>query len=368
MSSSARRASVAQSEVDSGNSRPSSPGPIEDRDRDTDYAHSVLQSTDPKYPKVKPSQAAYILRILGAHNPTASPLSNRALASTTSFSDQTQQGGTLGQNPNTGLTDCLKQFTAVEVLEGENAFACKKCWRWENPRSDGRPWRRGGEHAGEDEDEDGESVRSAVSDDGGVPIGGSSGGLDAIADVDEATEHVATLNGIDLEALHLGEPPHHEATTTTHNGYHGSIPTISQTPISPDTESPPSLAVPQKTSASLAPPLVKLNHRPANTRGISFTQHQNPEFEPAYASESDESEDEGSSIGAGSASSGGPRHVLRKAFKRYLIVHPPAILVFHLKRFQQIYGGKNFNPFGGFSTSSSFCFWFLVLFFWENLD
>lgn len=43
----------------------------------------------------------------------------------------------------------------------------------------------------------------------------------------------------------------------------------------------------------------------------------------------------------------------RKAFKRYLIVNPPPILVFHLKRFEQITGGRGFNPFGGFTGSKS---------------
>uniref|UniRef100_V5EHX2 ubiquitinyl hydrolase 1 n=1 Tax=Kalmanozyma brasiliensis (strain GHG001) TaxID=1365824 RepID=V5EHX2_KALBG len=33
----------------------------------------------------------------------------------------------------TGLISALRQFTSVEVLDGENSFACKKCWRLANP-------------------------------------------------------------------------------------------------------------------------------------------------------------------------------------------------------------------------------------------
>jgi len=43
---------------------------------------------------------------------------------------------------------------------------------------------------------------------------------------------------------------------------------------------------------------------------------------------------------------------MRRAFKRYLIVNPPPILVFHLKRFEQI-TGRGFG-FGGFAGSEFF--------------
>lgn len=33
----------------------------------------------------------------------------------------------------TDLFECFRQFTSVEVLEGENSFACHNCWRWLNP-------------------------------------------------------------------------------------------------------------------------------------------------------------------------------------------------------------------------------------------
>lgn len=37
------------------------------------------------------------------------------------------------QQANTGLVRALNQFTSVEVLDGPNSFACKRCWRMMNP-------------------------------------------------------------------------------------------------------------------------------------------------------------------------------------------------------------------------------------------
>ena len=35
----------------------------------------------------------------------------------------------LGQLP--GIEECLRMFTAVEILEGENKVACRRCWKIE---------------------------------------------------------------------------------------------------------------------------------------------------------------------------------------------------------------------------------------------
>jgi len=42
----------------------------------------------------------------------------------------------LSQQSSTGLANALKQFTSVELLDGDNAFACKRCWRLANPRGE----------------------------------------------------------------------------------------------------------------------------------------------------------------------------------------------------------------------------------------
>lgn len=41
----------------------------------------------------------------------------------------------IAQQAGTGLVKALHQFTSVEVLDGSNSFACKRCWRLLNPPS-----------------------------------------------------------------------------------------------------------------------------------------------------------------------------------------------------------------------------------------
>ncbi|WWD16062.1 hypothetical protein CI109_100487 [Kwoniella shandongensis] len=69
-----------------------------------------------------PAQAAYIARILSAPsvNDPLDPLAKLRAAN---------NGDHTSVPVDSGLVEALKAFTQVEVLEGENAFACKKCWR-----------------------------------------------------------------------------------------------------------------------------------------------------------------------------------------------------------------------------------------------
>lgn len=67
----------------------------------------------------------------------------------------------------TGLISSLRQFTSVEVLDGENSFACKNCWRLANPPNAQereqirRRRRRRGVAAAEVDDEEGSEPSSS---------------------------------------------------------------------------------------------------------------------------------------------------------------------------------------------------------------
>ncbi|SPC61296.1 uncharacterized protein UHOD_01293 [Ustilago sp. UG-2017b] len=67
----------------------------------------------------------------------------------------------------TGLISSLRQFTSAEVLEGENSFACKNCWRLANPPNAQerekirRRRRRRGIAAAEEDDEEGSEPSSS---------------------------------------------------------------------------------------------------------------------------------------------------------------------------------------------------------------
>lgn len=146
---SSRRSSNAHSDANGQGSRPGSPFLGASDAGDDSFIPPLSSATtfnsmkpapqfsnvlDPQFPKVKSSQAAYIRRILGSA-PNPNVLSSLKLPPAT----EAAVGGWLGlpASSQNGLMDSLRQFTAVEVLEGENSFACKKCWRWENPRADG---------------------------------------------------------------------------------------------------------------------------------------------------------------------------------------------------------------------------------------
>ncbi|TXT03844.1 hypothetical protein VHUM_04321 [Vanrija humicola] len=94
-----------------------------------------------------PAQTAYIQRIL--FGPPGAPESHDPIAKL-----RAAHAGELGvgsHKPDSGLVDSLKAFTSVEVLEGDNAFACRKCWKIKNgyyhEKKKARNWRRERKHA-----------------------------------------------------------------------------------------------------------------------------------------------------------------------------------------------------------------------------
>ncbi|KAF8648912.1 hypothetical protein AX16_006134 [Volvariella volvacea WC 439] len=121
---------------------------------------TIQRSRSPKPPKGTPAEAAYLRRILAdvvpassSHNPFAllksigdhhllgsSPLSqssSSAGGNSTSTSSSHGHGSSaasywLGVPSLTGLEECLRMFTAVEVLDGENMVGCRRCWKIAN--------------------------------------------------------------------------------------------------------------------------------------------------------------------------------------------------------------------------------------------
>lgn len=118
---------------------------------------SSVPSARPSRPRVKPripkptaEQSAYIRRVLAeVPGPSPSPLplqlrwAQPGVPSTvpatpvnvspaTQSLAQLQLQSTVDQTL-TDLYECLRGFTSVEVLEGENSFACRNCWKLMNP-------------------------------------------------------------------------------------------------------------------------------------------------------------------------------------------------------------------------------------------
>lgn len=80
--------------------------------------------------KPTPAQTAYIQRIL--YGPPAAPETADPLAKLRAAHVGGLTAANAAKPSDYGLVDSLKSFTAVEVLEGDNAFACHKCWKIKN--------------------------------------------------------------------------------------------------------------------------------------------------------------------------------------------------------------------------------------------
>jgi hypothetical protein len=99
-----------------------------------------------KIPKPTKEQLAYIRKVLAdvpglAPSPLPSQLrwakppgeKGSETSKATESLAQLKIQSVASESANTDLFECLRQFTAVETLEGENSFACKKCWKLLNP-------------------------------------------------------------------------------------------------------------------------------------------------------------------------------------------------------------------------------------------
>ncbi|KAF8801090.1 cysteine proteinase [Phlegmacium glaucopus] len=105
---------------------------------------NVQRSRSPKPPKPTPAEGEYLRKIL-ADVVSSSPGLNSPfslfkppallLSGTHPFSTTSSHGSGgmwLGLNQFSGIEECLRLFTAVEVLDGENMVGCRRCWKIAN--------------------------------------------------------------------------------------------------------------------------------------------------------------------------------------------------------------------------------------------
>ncbi|KAJ2919019.1 hypothetical protein MD484_g1447, partial [Candolleomyces efflorescens] len=135
---------------------------------------SAPRSKSPKPPKASAAEAEYLRKILadvstGSSNPLSTlfrPQSHhhhhhhnhlhplqQATKNLTSGA-LSPHNVWLGMNQFTGIEECLRMFTAVEVLDGENMVGCRRCWKIANG-----VWPKRKEEEGVDE-EDSDSVEN----------------------------------------------------------------------------------------------------------------------------------------------------------------------------------------------------------------
>jgi hypothetical protein len=123
----------------------------------------IQRSKSPRPPNPTAQQSAYMQQILADITPASSnpfaflkPSHNGEPPSSTTTA---QLWLKMGQLP--GIEECLKMFTAVEILDGENKVGCRRCWKIANGVHKTRPQYQGSD-SDESEKPDLESDRNGV--------------------------------------------------------------------------------------------------------------------------------------------------------------------------------------------------------------
>ncbi|KAI9460768.1 peptidase C19, ubiquitin carboxyl-terminal hydrolase 2 [Boletus coccyginus] len=362
-------------------SRPSSPG-----------KHPKTSKT-PRTSKLSAEEAAYLRDILADINPPNVPKpfsifkQSKEPASTSAFSSQSIF---LKVNQINRIEECLRLFTSVEVLDGDNTVRCHRCWKIAHGF-----YKPGAQGSVQDPDsctdsEEDEAV-DAKTDDHLVPdsVPASS---DPVSPSRSTTSLQYTQISRDTPST-LTQPPTHVSSTYKYvppalqlnDGY----PIELLPPIRKHRLTQRTLAVPSISTTAPEYPMSIQTAKPATVRSLTQTstttdysstislnaphrQHgfrigdSNPESEvsegesetmlsvysdvssaassnPSPNASQDHLQQPSPTPGTHSKDkrhpSGVPRSrqfLLRPAYKRYLIATPPPILVVHLKRFQQL--------------------------------
>ncbi|KAG6379692.1 peptidase C19, ubiquitin carboxyl-terminal hydrolase 2 [Boletus reticuloceps] len=370
-------------------SRPASPG-----------IHSKTSKRH-RVPKPTTEEAAYLRDILADINPPNVPKpfsifkQSKEPGSTSAFN---AQNIFLRVNRINRIEECLRLFTSVEVLDGENTVRCHRCWKIANGFYQPRAKESAQDPDSCTESEDDEAVDAKTNSHRVAPNSLSANPTISIPSSSDPASPLRSTTSLQYTQIShdtlsaLTQPPTRSSSTPKHippalqlnDGY--TIELVS--PIS-EALTPGILAVPSISTTTPESPMSVQTAKPApastltqtsdtieHSSGISLSappdqhrQHVSRSGDSNTESEISEAESEtllsvysdfssaASSNASPSASqdqlqqpsptrskdkrhpSGVPRsrqYLLRPAYKRYLIATPPPILIVHLKRFQQL--------------------------------
>ncbi|KAL1687576.1 hypothetical protein GGG16DRAFT_127836 [Schizophyllum commune] len=295
----------------------------------------------PKPPELPPAEAEFLRRVLpGEHGGL---LGHHHPGPGASTAQRPSMWAKLGHFPN--VEECLRAFTAVEVLDGENMVGCRRCWKIANGVY---KQQKTGEEPQEGEDADdtdsAEGASPTAPDDAMRDLADTlrsqsspvftpldeDGSMTSISSraAASAPDSAVDISEIEEQPLSRDKPL-------------PSVPTISMTaaegdegakraladgayPCSPPPESRDSLTIPRR------------QQRPrSDADGASGDESDGSAQSSMYSGDTDDSIQPHPSNAAAKKKKPKPT-VLRPAYKRYLIAAPPPVLVIHLKRFQQI--------------------------------
>lgn len=389
----------------------SSPLPNFRRHSAMSVVEKPLKPTRP--PKPSRQEAAYLRRLLADVHPTPSTFTmlqqaisggsqNGSVPSSPVMSAQALLAK-LGHMP--GIEECLRLFTAVEVLDGENMVGCHRCWKIANGTY--KPRRAEGEDEKDDSEESLDSpvlvpdaevlaaqmaerdARDSSPENPGriSPVstsflsGSAASSSIFLQDTASISSAPTTIQSVPPDIKPVAITGVLSASSDSQNppiaSYGGlPIPSISTTepdsPSSvPDTARPPPTPLPNSavtSSSSLVPPQIKKRKHLRQNRGSDSSSED--DYDSSSSSGDESGYSDASSAASTTASPSGSRRtsleaqpsasahsnqpagerkipksqqvVMRRTFKRYLIAVPPPILVIHLKRFQQV---SKSNPY-----------------------
>jgi ubiquitin carboxyl-terminal hydrolase 16/45 len=283
------------------------------------------------------AQMAYIHRILAPPPNSAEldPLAKLRSANAANSGDTLpSQSGSTATTHETGLEESLRAFTSVEVLEGENAFACKRCWKIKSGRYKSR------EATLPEEDESAlETLESlpASPEVSALGLKATHPAPPSINIADSETSSIASsptgMSGQDDGRLGRAGSVASRSSASAQNvrapsplrrqvEIDDASRSISNLTISSSTEDHSGTSLNETEAAGPTIPLARID---SEDDGLSDTD-----------TSDEEQPDTTIQVGRPKPTRRQSSHfVMRRAFKRYLFAKAPEVLIFHFKRFKQ---------------------------------
>jgi ubiquitin carboxyl-terminal hydrolase 16/45 len=280
------------------------------------------------------AQMAYIHRIL-APPPNAAeidPLTKLRAANANSgeIPPASSANGTSTANE-TGLEESLRAFTSVEVLEGENAFACKRCWKIKSGRYKGR------EATLPEEDESAIELMDSTPNSPEISATGLQARRQAPPSISIASSETSSIvtSPVGQDDGRLGRAPSVASrSSASAQNIRAPSPLRRQVEVDDSTRSISNMTLNSSidshsgshlTDTEAASTAVGVGRLDSDDDGLSDTD-----------TSDEEQPDTTIHIGRPKPTRRQSSHfVMRRAFKRYLFAKAPEVLIFHFKRFKQ---------------------------------
>ena len=288
--------------------------------RTTHYAHGVGPTA---------AQMAYIHRIL-APPPNAAELDPLAKLRAANNGERLAANHA-HPSTETGLEESLKLFTSVEVLEGENAFACKRCWKIKSGKYKGR------EDTLQEEDETALEMLDSAPASPEVSALGLKSTHPAppsisIADSDPPSGVASPVGGDNSRLGRAGSVASRSSASAQNIRAPSPLRRQVEIDVNATTRSISNMTLSSSDSQS-----VSQVDGTTTEAGTLTTQDDTEDDGLSDTDTSDEDQpDTAIHIGRPKPTRRQSSHfVMRRAFKRYLFAKAPEVLIFHFKRFKQ---------------------------------